>query len=58
MTTLEIPDEVVRMNLSANGAAGRAWLDRGIQWLQLGVDYMYLRERMRELYTALHRPPA
>ena len=26
MTALEIPDEVVRMNLSANGAAGRAWL--------------------------------
>ena len=27
MTALEIPDEVVQMNLSANGAAGRAWLD-------------------------------
>lgn len=26
MTALEIPDEVVRMNLSANGAAGQAWL--------------------------------
>jgi streptomycin 6-kinase len=26
VTALEIPDEVVRMNLSANGAAGRAWL--------------------------------
>ena len=26
MSALEIPDEVVRMNLSANGAAGRAWL--------------------------------
>jgi streptomycin 6-kinase len=27
VTALEIPDEVVQMNLSANGAAGRAWLD-------------------------------
>ena len=27
MTGLEIPDEVVRMNLAANGTAGRAWLD-------------------------------
>jgi streptomycin 6-kinase len=26
VTALEIPDEVVRMNLSAHGAAGRAWL--------------------------------
>jgi streptomycin 6-kinase len=26
VTALEIPDEVVRMNVSANGAAGRAWL--------------------------------
>jgi streptomycin 6-kinase len=27
VTALEIPDEVVQMNLSANGVAGRAWLD-------------------------------
>jgi len=26
VTTLEIPEEVVRMNLAANGEAGRAWL--------------------------------
>jgi 2-keto-3-deoxy-L-rhamnonate aldolase RhmA len=34
---------------------GRRWIDRGIQWIQFGVDYMYVRERMRELYTAMHR---
>jgi streptomycin 6-kinase len=27
VTALEIPNEVVEMNLSANGAAGRTWLD-------------------------------
>jgi streptomycin 6-kinase len=27
VTTLKIPDAVVQMNLSANGAAGRTWLD-------------------------------
>ena len=35
--------------------AGRRWVDRGIQWVQFGVEYMYLLERMRELYTAMHR---
>jgi 2-keto-3-deoxy-L-rhamnonate aldolase RhmA len=34
----------------------RAWIARGIQWVQFGVDYMYLLERMRELYTAVHQP--
>jgi 2-keto-3-deoxy-L-rhamnonate aldolase RhmA len=37
--------------------AGRRWIERGIQWVQFGVDYMYLLERMRELYTAMHRRP-
>jgi 2-keto-3-deoxy-L-rhamnonate aldolase RhmA len=37
--------------------AARAWIDRGVQWVQLGVDYMYLLERMRMLYTAMHEHP-
>jgi len=27
MSDLAIPDEVVRMNLAANGEAGRAWVE-------------------------------
>jgi 2-keto-3-deoxy-L-rhamnonate aldolase RhmA len=30
----------------------RQWIDRGVQWIQLGVDFMYLREHWRSLSTA------
>jgi 2-keto-3-deoxy-L-rhamnonate aldolase RhmA len=42
------------VGMGTDVAAGRAWIERGVQWIQFGVDYMYLRERMRELHTAMH----
>jgi 2-keto-3-deoxy-L-rhamnonate aldolase RhmA len=42
------------VGMGTDVAAGRAWVDRGVQWIQFGVDYMYLLERMRELHTAMH----
>ena len=42
------------VGMGTDVSVGREWLNRGIQWIQFGVDFMYLRERMRELYTAMH----
>jgi 4-hydroxy-2-oxoheptanedioate aldolase len=42
------------VGIGTDVAVAREWIDRGVQWVQLGVDFMYLRERWHALSTAAH----